>query len=85
MITFGDGATDYFRSIITDLIHRGYVVELHGAEVGPVDAILIGWVKDGDNELIYQPVDENPDGTDLIPAGERRTVTLVDLERIEVH
>ena len=35
MITFGDGATAYYRGILTDLIHRGYVVEVHGAPGGP--------------------------------------------------
>lgn len=85
MITFGDGATDYYRSILNDLIHHGWTVELHGAEVGPVDAVLIGWSGEGSYELVYEPVVENGDGTGLVSTGERRTVTLVDLERVEVH
>ena len=48
-------------------------------------ARVIGWVEDGDNELIFQPMEENADGTDLVPTGERHTITLIDLEQVKVH
>ncbi len=88
MITFGAGATDYFRSVLNDLIHHGWNVDLYGAEPEPVTARLIGWTDGPDSpdyELVYEPLREDPETAALLPTGERRTVTLIDLERVEVH